>query len=156
MGKVPRVRFSETPAGGERACAHLTGEGQCAWKPWKRGCSVHRTQDWSQRHLRLGSEGERALGLGTGLSLTQEGATHLSGRHSTARAGSPSGCRRWSRCCLWWLSRCSDPRHTAGLHSTHCPGCRPAGSGEAHSPLTDPESPACGRPAGKPGDIQVS
>lgn len=81
-----------------------------------------------------GVRGRWPLGLGTGFSLTQKGATHLSGRHSTARAGSPSGCHRWSRCCLWWLSRCSDPRHTAGLHSTHCPGCRPAGSGGSTRP----------------------
>lgn len=96
-----------------------------------------------------------ALGLGTGLSLHPEGATHLSGRHSTARAGSPSGCRRWSRCCLWWLFRCSDPRHTAGLHSTHCPGCRPAGGGEAQQPGSQTRrAPPVPAPAGKPETLR--
>lgn len=92
-------------------------------------------------------------GLGLGSACTQTGATHLSGRHSTAQAGSPSGCHRWSRCCLWWLSRCSDPRHTAGPHSTHCPGCRPAGRWGSTQPgsRTRRVQPVPA-PVGKPGD----
>lgn len=75
------------------------------------------------------------LGLDRACPVLSREPTHLSGRHSTAQAGSPSGCHRWSRCHLWWLFWRSDPRRTAGPHSTHRPGCRAAGGGEGRQTM---------------------
>lgn len=80
--------------------------------------------------------------------------THLSGRHSTVRAGSPSGCHRWSRCPLWWLFWYSDPRRIAGLHSTHCPEYRAAERwANTSRPAPAPERP---RPAPAPSSRSLN
>lgn len=74
-----------------------------------------------------GAPEARCVGARDRAGPAPRGAAHLSGRHSTAPAGSPSGCHRWSRYRLRRKLWCSDPTHTAGLRSTRCLGCRPAG-----------------------------